>query len=226
MKDVIIYFVKEPKSGLVKTRLYPSLTRHQAAEIYKCLVRINLQTTVENSLWDVVISYRGRRTTIQKAFGKNPRYVNQGMGDLGVRMENAFKKVRLFQGQKIILMGSDQLGVTKQLIKDAFKRLDRYDVVLGPAWDGGFYLMGIRKSLPESFFSRISWSSDKTLSECLKKFGPYHLSVTLLKSLGDVDTYEDLAFHYWKMNNKKKNLAWIHQLDQILSRRAYTTSDP
>jgi rSAM/selenodomain-associated transferase 1 len=96
--------------------------------------------------------------------------------------------------KKIVVIGSDCPAVSQELIIEALRKLDLHDVVIGPATDGGYYLVGLRQTVPE-LFSGIAWSTDQVLSQTLKLCSSQRLSPALLPELRDIDQIEDLVYY-------------------------------
>ena len=110
--------------------------------------------------------------------------------DLGERMANAFREGFQEGYQKVLIIGSDMYDLDASEIDRAFLELDEHDYVIGPAQDGGYYLMGM-KTLHDSIFSRVDWSTEHVLNQTLEKIEGS--KVKLLETKNDIDTYEDLA---------------------------------
>ena len=105
-------------------------------------------------------------------------------------MQKAFKKAFKDGFEKIILIGSDLPEISAEIIQEGFDSLDKNEVVFGPAEDGGYYLVGMKKS--QSFiFENKPWSNPKLLETTLKELGKQDVSFSLLKTLNDIDTFED-----------------------------------
>ena len=115
----------------------------------------------------------------------------QNGNNLGMRMENAF--IDLFQSgyQKIIIVGSDLLDLKTDHINQAFEELNHTDVVFGPALDGGYYLLGL-SNLKTCIFQNKPWSEANLLEATLKELEQKNVSFSLLETLNDIDTFEDM----------------------------------
>ncbi len=114
----------------------------------------------------------------------------QHSGDLGSRMEHAFNEV-LDHEEKAVIIGSDCPEITSEIIEEAFYKLDLADVVMGPTYDGGYYLLGM-KAKHSALFQDIAWSSDKVFDQTKQKIIEQGLLFTLLQKLSDLDYKEDL----------------------------------
>jgi len=123
----------------------------------------------------------------------------QGAGDLGERMARAFRGAFECDAARVVLVGTDCPGLTEGLLGDAFESLRHTDLVLGPARDGGYYLIGLRKTTP-GLFTGVPWGTEKVLERTKEIADGLGLSVRLLDLLDDVDRPEDLAI--WREASK------------------------
>jgi rSAM/selenodomain-associated transferase 1 len=189
-KDLLIVFVKAPRPGSVKTRLAQSIGAEAACHAYSQLT--------ERVLWNVneidpvllrfapdeaetEITHWGKRTW---------RRASQGPGDLGERLARAFDEAFNSGCQKVVVIGSDCADVTSSDIQAAWAALANCDLVLGPAKDGGYWLMGLNGP-QRALFENVPWSTDKVLEETLKRAKSAGLRMQLLRVLSDVDTEAD-----------------------------------
>lgn len=188
--DRLIIFVKNPEKGRVKTRLAEDIGEEQATLIYHKLLLYTREITKglnadkvvyysesidNNDLWDNL------------SFGKR---LQEG-ADLGERMQNAFAEAFAEGKQRVIIIGSDCLELETYMIKEAYAVLENNDVVLGPARDGGYYLLGMKKFLP-TLFDGKEWSTPDLLMDTILDLKKMNARYYLLKTLNDIDTAEDL----------------------------------
>ena len=122
--------------------------------------------------------------------------------DLGERMLNAFKNGFEAGYKKIVLIGSDLPEINPDYIKKGIETLDNNEVVFGPAEDGGYYLVGM-SNLIEDIFLNKPWSQPSLLKGTLQELHNLNISVGILGTLNDIDTYEDLITSDFYKNNKK-----------------------
>jgi uncharacterized protein len=187
--DVIV-FVKAPRSGTVKTRLACTLGNETACDIYKALVAsvlrtfssfpsVQLRFSPDDALSDIT-------PWLRPGWAAHP----QGPGDLGQRMLRAFAHSFGRGMSKVIIIGSDCPEITLRDIDQASDALSSHGLVLGPATDGGYWLIGLTKSEP-ALFEEITWSSRHVLAETLARAAALGIRVHLLRSLSDIDTAED-----------------------------------
>jgi len=190
LKKALIIFTKNPELGKCKTRLAKTIGDNSALEIYKYLLK-HTATVAKQISADRYVFYS---ETIQKNDVWDEtifRKKLQTKGDLGVKMENAF--IDLFQigYEKVIIIGSDLLDLKPQHITLAFDALHTNNVVIGPADDGGYYLLGLSK-MNKSIFVDKPWSTSILLEETLKELQENNVPFTTLETLNDIDTFEDL----------------------------------
>ncbi|HEY7534838.1 MAG TPA: TIGR04282 family arsenosugar biosynthesis glycosyltransferase, partial [Thermodesulfobacteriota bacterium] len=119
-------------------------------------------------------------------------FLPQEGNSLGERMVNAFKKAFSLRAKKAVIIGTDCIGISNKLISKAFNTLNQADVVLGPAEDGGYYLLGLNKLVPE-IFNNIDWSTNLVLNQTSEKLRKKGLKLKLLQTLKDIDTLSDLT---------------------------------
>ena len=187
-KETLIVFVKNAVLGRVKTRIATDSSDQKALEIYLELLKI-LQGSLENLDIDKSVFY-SQIIDSNDQWSKNRynQYVQKG-NDIGDRMMLAFSKMFEFYS-RIVLIGSDCPSITEEIIDDAFILLERNDVVLGPALDGGYYLIGMNDFYP-ALFDNINWSTDKVFQQTLKRVLDLKLELATVTPLSDIDTIKD-----------------------------------
>lgn len=201
----LIVFVKNPVLGEVKTRLAASLGEQRALDIYNELLAITRENIANLGCRKHVFfsSFIEDDVIWEEAFlSKN---IQDG-GGLGERMESAF--YRIFRSEsdpvKAVLIGSDCPELTSVNINQAFELLDTNDVVLGPALDGGYYLIGMKKNHP-AIWLEIDWSTDRVYQQTIDKINKFNLSYSVLPVLQDIDTQDDWS-DYLSRRGEKGNL--------------------
>ena len=177
-------FARLPVPGQVKTRLIPALGEEGAARLYARLLALTVDVARESGLDFELRVTGGEIGAFQGLFGKDVPVVDQGDGDLGARM------VRV--EAPALLIGSDCPGITAPLLRAAAGALEDRRVVLGPANDGGYYLIGYREPVP-FLFENMEWSTPKVLPETLSRLAARGHGPAILPELADIDTAEDLA---------------------------------
>jgi uncharacterized protein len=194
----ILIFVKLPEKGSVKTRLAKDLDHGFVQTLYRNFVLDMLETLAKANLPIIIYFYPPESgNAVSKWLGKNYTYAPQKGVDLGDRMKNAFKETFAKGFTKAVLIGSDVPDMENVLLDAAFSALDLNDAIIGPAYDGGYYLIGFRHNsfLPE-VFKGISWGTDTVLKDTLKILREKNYKAYFLPELRDVDTIEDLKALY------------------------------
>ena len=187
-KNLLLIFTRNPELGKVKTRLAKTIGNKTALEIYKFLLNKTKEVTQnldcdkavyysvkvrENDIWDANIYQKWQQT------GE----------DLGFRMQNAFDNAFKNGYKKVIIVGSHLYDLSSEIIEDAYKKLDNSDVVIGPAEDGGYYLLGMKELQPKIFQNK-AWGTASVRKDTLKDL--QKVNVHLLQQLNDVDVIEDI----------------------------------
>lgn len=188
---MILLFAKYPIPGQVKTRLNPVLGADRAARLHRRMTEAALNTAKESGLPVALYASGAPLRHFRAWLGDGVRYERQCHGDLGQRMQEAFAMAFRRGASKTIAIGADVPGLTTELLREAVCALDSSDVVLGPATDGGYYLIGVRQPRP-MLFRDIAWGSDQVLPQTRKALAASGLSFHELPTLSDVDRPEDL----------------------------------
>lgn len=187
MRNHLVIFVKEPRLGKVKTRLAKDIGAYKAWLFYRRTVRRTIKKLVSDkwkiTLWVSPDHYRGR------FFDPRLPIMPQGHGDIGQRMQRVFDQM---PSGRVVLIGGDIPAVRKHHISRAFKVLKSSDVTFGPATDGGYWLVGMRRSRARiAPFENVRWSSEHALSDTVNNID-LRAHVTFTDMLSDVDTADDL----------------------------------
>jgi rSAM/selenodomain-associated transferase 1 len=186
----LIVFVKAPRHGAVKTRLAKTLGASAALDIYNNLVRSVLGTFSEHRQLEVCYSPDDALDEIKPWLRPNWTARPQGPGDLGQKMFRSFCYAFGHGTRKAIIIGSDCPELTTQDIQQAAASLDHHDLVLGPSEDGGYWLIGLKKTQSE-LFQNMPWSTYKVLDETIRRATALKLRIYALRVLRDIDTADD-----------------------------------
>lgn len=192
--NTLIIFIKYPEAGKVKTRLAKDIGDTEAAEIYSQMTRTIIERTSDPANYSTIIFYDPpeKEQEVKEWINKKElSYLPQLGNTLGERISSAFKEVYSSGTDKALIIGSDCVDVDKEILNKAIEALNTTDVILGPAEDGGYYLLGLNKYTPE-IFQDIQWSTERVLEETIQKINTNGLKYELLKTLKDVDTVDDL----------------------------------
>ena len=193
-RDLLIVFCKNPVLGKVKSRLADTVGEKKALEVYIWLLK-RTHSLVSTLPYKTLIAYSDFINN--QDLWENERFMKsrQKGEDLGERMYNAIQQ-GFFDGyEKVCLIGVDIPDLNTEIINEAFSALDKKDAVIGPAKDGGYYLIGFSKSAPdiESVFRQKEWGTSSVYKDTLRSLSNEGLSQASLPTLSDVDTEEDLT---------------------------------
>ena len=186
--SLLMVFVRNPQLGTVKTRLATTVGDKVALEIYIELMRHTAEVTHKVSA-DKKVFYSEKIEQHDVWTEMNFSKALQTKGNLGQRMENAFRTAFEKGYKKVLIVGSDLYSLKTSHIEKALHQLDKKEVVIGPAQDGGYYLLGLNKNLPALFCNK-SWGTSTVLKETLNDLKLK--SIFLMEPLNDIDNFEDL----------------------------------
>jgi uncharacterized protein len=189
-KNQLIIFVRNPEIGKVKTRLAATIGDEKALAIYFQLIA-HTRSISEAVQVDKALYYSN--FIDREDFWDNHVFDKklQRGNDLGDRMSNAFNEAFNNGYQSVCIIGTDCWELNQPLLDAAFQALKKYEVVIGPARDGGYYLLGM-KSLHESLFKNKVWSTDAVFRDTIRDINALKLSCFTLPELNDVDEEKDL----------------------------------
>jgi len=192
----ILLFARYPVPGETKTRLIPALGHVGAARLHRRMAEgaVTAARTARSSRPDagITVQFTGAPAKTFRAWlGQDLQYSAQSSGDLGERMGKAFQSVLEPGPAAAVCIGSDVPAITPAILQQAFESLGDHDVVLGPANDGGYYLIGMKRFYPE-LFSGIEWGTGQVWKQTWAAAARMGLRVAQLPTLPDVDRPEDL----------------------------------
>jgi rSAM/selenodomain-associated transferase 1 len=197
--DAIAVMARLPVAGRAKTRLIPLLGAEGAAALHAALVTHTLAALAPLGLSGVATTVwvDGPESAAAVAFGSQHRFALQPDGDLGERLRAAVEAAFRDGARRVLAVGTDCPDLEKSHITAAFSALTTSDVVLGPASDGGYYLIGFaREAWPkaaDAALREIPWSTDRTLAVTLERLSSAGFSVATLAQLDDLDEPHDVA---------------------------------
>ena len=186
-EDKLIVFVKAARAGAVKTRLAKSIGAAAAVAAYRQLVETLLNQLRGLSGVEVCFSPDDAAGEVQRWLDESWHSQPQGDGDLGQRLQAAFQRAFDAGAKRVAIIGSDCPAIRVEDIREAWSGLQTHDVVLGPATDGGYWLVGLRQIQP-GLFRGVHWSTDTVFTETFQRAQLAGLRVQLLRELADVDT--------------------------------------
>ena len=191
----LLVFVRAPRRGSVKTRLAAEVGADAALAVYRRLAEHTVAAAA--TLAREGVSLRIHHTPADAAaevrawLGEGPLYLPQAAGGLGERMAAAFRAAFASGARRAVIVGSDLPALSPDLLRRALAALERRDAVVGPARDGGYYLLGLTR-MREELFEGIEWSTPSVLPATLSRLRRAGVEPVLLEELADVDRAADL----------------------------------
>ena len=191
----VIVMTRYPEAGKVKTRLIETLGENGAADLHKRMAEhtmSTLQPLHDIEIADLFVFFNGSSNEhMQQWLGPFFEYHPQQGSDLGEKMVNAFKYIFNSGYNRAVILGTDCPDIEGATVIQALKYLRSADLVLGPAEDGGYYLLGLNQTIPQ-LFEGIEWGSDRVLAQTTQRAKQQNLSIEYLHPLRDIDTPADL----------------------------------
>ncbi|WP_151087044.1 TIGR04282 family arsenosugar biosynthesis glycosyltransferase [Hymenobacter baengnokdamensis] len=192
----LLVFAREPVLGRVKTRLAAGIGAEAALAVYRELLALTAEAVaaaqVPATVWLAEAPAEGNPTQPRPEWPGLPWRVQPATESLGARMAQAFSEAFAAGAGRVIIIGTDCPGLSAELLRQAFDELLNYELVVGPADDGGYYLLGMNK-LEAALFANKNWSTATVLSDTLADAARLGLRVAQLPTLHDVDSAQDLA---------------------------------
>lgn len=208
MKTAVIIMSRIPQPGSTKTRLLNTINGHECAEFHRACLR-DICRTVRNTSMEAYLYFNGEENGVHEGSWPNSDIDPRGLtaadyayfkmrrqkgADLGERMLNAAYEVML-DHDSVILLGSDMPGLIPSLIEETREKLENHDLIIGPAEDGGYYLLGCKRVYAE-LFKDIPWGTGEVLKATLQAAVKNSISLDLLAVQNDIDTWPDLVRFY------------------------------
>jgi len=225
-QDFLAVFMKSQGGGGVKTRLHPVLSKKDTTRLYDAFLQDTL-TKLSVFACDVkVIAHAGElpQKNLFHLGEEGIKYWAQTGKTLGERLAHYFEWSFSEGARRSVVMGSDSPTLPLSYLKEAFLLLERYEVVIGPSLDGGYYLIGMTHSHPE-LFHQIPWSTGAVFQRTLSQNKHLEGKIGFLKPWYDVDVPEDLSLLKEDLNRMRgqKGDAFPHHTDRIVSTLCFST---
>lgn len=208
LHQLVILFTRFPQVGICKSRLIPTLGAEGALKVHKQLVShvlivVKKFLTLNNSTSFHIYHDGGTEKQMKQWLGDDNIFKQQRGEDLGKRMATALM-YGLQNKQNTVLIGSDCPGINTHTLVDGLKSLNGKDVVLGPAHDGGYYLIGVAGNMTDNtcrrLFEEIPWGTEDVFAKTLKRAEILGLKTHILNKLHDIDTADDLKYFNHRSN--------------------------
>jgi hypothetical protein len=189
----VAVFARWPEPGRVKTRLTPALPAALACDLYRAMLGDALAAAMSAAADTLALYWSDAPADRSEVAVPAPFEVRDQQGaDLGARLERAFAGLLRTPGDRAVIIGADCPDLDAVALRRAFERLAVHDLVLGPARDGGYTLIGLRHPAPELFHG-VAWSTPGVLGQTLARAATLGLGVAQLDPLDDLDTPADLV---------------------------------
>ena len=220
MQPTLVIFVKAPMAGRVKTRLCPPLTSFQAATLYRAFAKDTLALACRVRSHAPVVCHVAYEP---HAAAPDPSWLGNGFAwscqrgtALGARLTHAVAEAFARGADPLVIIGSDTPDLPPERIAEAFDALRRHQLVMGPASDGGYYLIGLRRPLPR-LFQAVEWSTPRVFAQTLARAADLHVTVAQLPPRRDLDTWADVAA--WRrtaasraaVHTRRRLAAWVRR---------------
>jgi uncharacterized protein len=199
-QDIVLLFTRYPQPGLSKTRLIPALGTKGAADLQRRMTEriiARISRLAESHPHDFEIHYDGGNGALMHTWLGTLTYKQQTDDHLGLRMAHAIA-AHLRRKKAILLTGSDCPEITTQILGEALDALALYDLVVGPACDGGYYLIGVNGAIEMeimySLFTDIPWGTKTVFTDTMARAKRHNLTSHILPVLHDIDRPEDLGY--------------------------------
>jgi rSAM/selenodomain-associated transferase 1 len=194
ISHAVLIFVRAPVAGRVKTRLAAEIGAGPALRVYRRLAEhavAEARALGDDAAVRIHFTPADEGDAVRAWLGGGAEYLPQGDGGLGERMRAAFRVAFAAGFRRVVIIGSDLPDLSAAVLRDAFARLETSDAVLGPARDGGYYLLGMGEMIG-GIFDDVPWSTPRVLEATLARLRATRASVAMLGTLADVDEAADL----------------------------------
>ena len=203
MPETLIIYSRYPEAGKTKTRMIPALGAEGAAKLQRQMSEHTLNTVrqlQQKRSINIEVHFAGGNEQLMSAWlGEDISYITQVDGDLGDKMNFSFDRAFNKGTKKVVTIGIDCPDIDANILNNAFDSLQQNDLVLGVAEDGGYYLIGLNKTIPK-LFENIDWGTDRVLNQTKAIANKLDLKTKYLATLSDVDRPEDLSI--WQKYKK------------------------
>jgi len=220
----LLFFVRNPERGAVKSRLAGVLGEEVAVGLYENFI-LDMLSTLEKGGFSCSVCFypADALADIKEVLGAQYRYLPQQGADLGERMKHCLHQAFSAGFLRAVLIGSDLPDLPGDIVDESFASLQRVDAVIGPARDGGYYLIGFKKdSFTPEVFRDMPWGTETVLQQTIDMLQNHQRTIHLLPSWDDIDNLEDLA-KFVERNRKTsrcpRTMAYLKDKDVLARRR-------
>ncbi len=192
MRKLLMIFAKVPEHGKVKTRLAETIGEDKALQVYLKLLQHTYEVSSKLLEVDKLIFYASNADDFDMLdYYRIPKTTQHG-GDLGERMKDGFKRAFAQNYDQVVIIGSDCISLSTDILEEAFMKLHSNDFVIGPAEDGGYYLLGMN-TLHSELFENKKWSTEDVFLDSILDMKNAKAEYHILPTLNDVDRESDLS---------------------------------
>ncbi|NND95202.1 MAG: glycosyltransferase [Flavobacteriales bacterium] len=191
MRRLLMIFAKVPEHGKVKTRLAETIGDDKALQVYLKLLQHTHEVASRLEVDKLVFYASSPEEFDLLDYYRVPKTTQNG-DDLGERMKDAFKRAFAQHYNQVVIIGSDCYDLSTEILEEAFKKLGEYDLVIGPAEDGGYYLLGMNEK-SDSLFEGKKWSTQDVFLDTILDIKGLERTYHILPTLKDVDRETDLS---------------------------------
>jgi hypothetical protein len=214
--NALIVFLKYPETNKVKTRLGKDIGSLRAMELYRETAGFVADSFSGSKDWTTFLFYtpKERRKEVLEWLGdKEALFFAQGTGSLGQRMSSAFRKCFSLGFKNVVIIGTDCVMITEKDVGTAFSLLsgDKFEAILGPATDGGYYLLGLCRKT-DGVFQDMQWSTSRVFKETEKRMRKSGLRHAVMRELADIDEEKDINIE----DIMTRDVELARRLEQIL----------
>lgn len=194
LHSCVVVFAKSPRLGAVKTRLIPRLSRHEALEVHRvCLLgTLRVVLSLPQHIAKAIYWSGSGAMALPPSWRRKLQIRRQRGADLGARMSHAMAEWLAAGWGRVVIVGGDHPTLPRARLLDAFRKLERAEVVLGPSLDGGYYLVGCRRWIP-ALFEKIPWGTARVLRVTRSRLARLGIPTAVLRPWYDVDRAGDLV---------------------------------
>jgi rSAM/selenodomain-associated transferase 1 len=190
----LLFFIKYPEIGKVKSRLASVIGDEPAANLYRVFI-VQMLSNLKKGDFPFYICFHPKNALegLKEWLGNKHHYIPQKGKELGERMRNGFIEAFSMGHKRVVLIGSDIPDLPLEFVEEAFISLKKRDAVIGPALDGGYYLIGFKdKTFSPQVFENMAWGTETVFDETMKALKKLRRKVHTLPYQRDIDTVEDL----------------------------------
>jgi len=193
MRQRLLIFARYPEAGKTKTRLTPGLGAEGAAQLHAQMIRKTMHTAARLRSVGIEVHHHGGTARDWRSLIRSPLHlIPQTEGDLGAKLQSAFERSFKRGDEALVVIGTDCPFIKRGDLQETYGKLRHHDMVIGPSADGGYFLLGLRRWVPQ-VFTDIDWGSERVFEQTVASAKTAGLTIHELRTLDDIDTPDDLT---------------------------------